>query len=48
MLISAADEANFSLFAPNQTAMDEAEEMIKSFLEQQVFKDRERFDSDLK
>jgi hypothetical protein len=37
VLISAVDETNFSLFAPNQKTMDEAEEMIKSYLEQQVF-----------
>jgi hypothetical protein len=36
VLISPVDETNFSLFAPNQKAMGEAQEMIESYLEQQV------------
>lgn len=30
------DETNFNVFAPNENAYKEAEEMIKSYLEQSV------------
>jgi hypothetical protein len=36
--ISPIDETYFSLFAPNKDALDEAEEMMKSLLEQPVIK----------
>lgn len=34
--VNPVDETNFSIFAPNQDALNEAEEMIKAFIEQQV------------
>ena len=34
--ISSSDDLNFNLFAPNQNALEEAEEMIKSILNFQV------------
>lgn len=33
--VSQIDETNFHIFAPSQQAMDEAEEQIKSWLEEQ-------------
>ena len=35
--ISPLDETNFNIFAPNKNSMEEAEEMIKTFLEQPVY-----------
>jgi polyribonucleotide nucleotidyltransferase len=34
--ISPIDESNFSMFAPNKNALEEAEEIIKSYLETPV------------
>lgn len=34
--VTPIDEANFSIFAPNQNSLNEAEEMITKFIEQQV------------
>ena len=37
------DETKFSIFAPNQTALDEAEEMIKKLAEKPVSSWRSQF-----
>lgn len=34
--INPLDETNFSIFAPNQNALQDAEEMIKSYIDQPV------------
>jgi polyribonucleotide nucleotidyltransferase len=36
--VSAVDETTFSVFAPNKNSYEEAEEMMKQLLEQQVTK----------
>lgn len=34
--ITPIDELNFQIFAPNQSAMDEAKEMIEDFLKEEA------------